>query len=131
MLKKLFKDEEGNALIQTATMLPIIMGLFIGLVFFTNAARYKIVMNMAAKEAAREYQVSMGDTSEAINKAHEELALGEVVGASVSISLEEGSVEIIKPYGFYIPVGGKHLLNLKAKYKFKEELKERYYGTNW
>lgn len=129
LIKKLIKDEKGNAIIETAVAIPMLLGLFMGLVFFTNSMRYKMVISMAAKEGAREYQVTMEDSQKSINKTHQELSLGGVSGAIVTI--EDDGVKVVKPYGFYIPLSGKYLLNIKTHHVFKEEIVERYYNKGW
>lgn len=129
LTKQFLKEEKGNAIIQTAVVLPMVLGLFMGLVFYTNAMRYKLVMNMAAKEGARMYQISKGDSSKAMSKAYEELSIGHVGGASVGII--PNGIQVTKPYGFYIPFYDKHLLNLRSEHEFFEELDKRYYKTGW
>lgn len=130
LIKKLIRDEKGNAIIETAVAIPMLLGLFMGLVFFTNAMRYKLVINMAAKEGARTYQVTMGNRIKTINKTNEELTLGRVEGASVDIDVF-GTVKVVKPYGFYIPLYDKHLLNIKGEHLFMDEIEERYYQQGW
>ena len=129
LIKKFFKDEKGSAIIETFVALPMLLGLFMGLVFFTNAMRYKLVVNMSAKEGAREYQVTMKNSQKAIEKTHKELTLGGVVGANVTV--EDDGIKVVKPYGFYIPMSNKYLLNIKAHHIFTEEITERYYNKGW
>lgn len=129
LIKRFLKDEKGNALIETAVSIPMLMGLFMSLVFFTIAMRYQLVISMAAKEGAREYQVSMGDEGKARSRAYQELSIGRVIGANVSINGDE--VTVTKPYGFYIPLANKYLLNIKSTHVFKKEIVERYYEPNW
>ncbi len=129
LIKKLLKEEKGSAIIEVSIALPILLGLFMGLVFYTNAMRYKLVIDMAAKEGARTYQVTHGNISKAKTRAYEELTLGNVGGASVE-TIPNG-VRITKPYGFYIPMFGRYLLDLKSEHQFHKELDHRYYKTSW
>lgn len=128
-MKKILKDEKGNALIQTAVVIPMILGLFMGLVFFCNAYRYKIVMTMATKEGARAYAISH-DEQVAVGVAREELSVGRVRGVNFKVE-SDGTFVASKPYGFTIPLYGKHLFNLKAQHKAKKELEYRYYKKMW
>lgn len=127
--KRILKNNKGSAIIETAIALPIVLGLFMGLFFFTNAVRYKLVMNMAAKEGARMYQISSGNATKAKNKAEEELALGRVDGASVSIITN--GVKISKSYGFHIPLFGSQEPSMKSEHEFFEELEARHYKKAW
>lgn len=129
IIKKFIKDEKGNVLIETSVAIPMLMGLFMGLVFFTNAMRYQLVISMAAKEGAREYQVSGGNDSMAINRTQQELSLGYVSDADVSI--EGKTVKVVKPYGFYVPLSNRYLLNIQSSYEFRTEINQRYYGKPW
>ncbi|WP_459195618.1 TadE/TadG family type IV pilus assembly protein [Wukongibacter baidiensis] len=128
IIKRLFRDKRGNVLVQAAIAVPILLGLFMGIVLFCNAYRYKIIMSMAAKEGARMYAFSMGDSSKAIQKSNEELAIG---GISANVSQSGAGIKITKPYGIGIPLFGKYLLNLETEHKFKEEIVERYYEKGW
>ncbi len=128
IIKKFVSNEKGSStIIETAVAVPVILGLFMGLVFYANAMRYKVVMNMAAKEGARYYQATK-DNGKAVGKAYEELGLGHV---SANAKVTGGGIEITKPYGFYIPFFDKHMLNLKSKHDFFEELDHRYYKQEW
>lgn len=128
-VKRMLKDKRGNAIIETSVMLPLLLGLFMGLVFFTNSFRYKIIANMAAKEGARAYEINLGNASRAISKAEEELALGGVKGASISVV--NGGVEVVKPYGFHVPESGNYLLSIKGYHVFKPEIIEEHYKKGW
>lgn len=128
MIKKLMKEEKGSALVQTAIVIPIILLMFLGLVLFSNAYRYKIVMSMAAKEGAREYAVSMGDRDEAAKIAKKELAMG---GVDADVTVAGRKVKIEKPIGVNITLFGNRKIKLKTEHEFKEELEERFYGKDW
>ena len=129
LINQFLKEERGNAIIQTAVVLPMLLGLFMGLVFYTNAMRYKLVMNMAAKEGARTYQATHGNFNKAETRANEELALGGVGDANIEAVLN--GIKVTKPYGFYIPAFDGYLINLKSEHQFFEELDPRHYKTGW
>lgn len=128
MIKKFFEDEKGNVLVESAIAIPIILGLFMGFIFFANAYRYKIVMSQAAKEGARMYQLSMGDIQETEKYANKELSIGRV---SAKVSINGGKVTVEKPLAIKIPLFGGHLIKLKSEHEFKEELEKRHYNTGW
>lgn len=128
-MRKFLKDEKGTALIQTAIILPVILGLFMGGLLFCNAYKYKNAINTAAAVGAKTYQINK-DEGKAIAKAQSQLAMLGVQKASCKIE-GDGNFVITKPYGFYIPVFGKHLLNIKSEYKAHAEINPRYYGKSW
>lgn len=128
-MRKFLKDEKGTALVETAIVLPVILGLFMGIVLFANAYRYKNIMNTAAAIGAKTYRIER-DEGKAVAKAQSELS--KLGGKNASCNVEgDGSFAITKPYGFYIPAFGKYLLNLKSEYKAHEEIRPRYYGKSW
>ena len=53
-----FKDEQGAAFLEVLLLLPIILVLVFGYIRFTYAARLSTVLQVAAREAAREYAYS-------------------------------------------------------------------------
>ena len=128
MIKKLLQDEKGSAIIETAIAIPIILGLFFGLVLFANAYRYQIVMDMAARAGAREYQITRHNYTQAVNKAQRELALG---GVQATVKIYDDRVIVTKPYGFYIPATDSYLLNLKSEFEFKREVQAKHYNQSW
>ncbi|NLX92049.1 MAG: pilus assembly protein [Firmicutes bacterium] len=80
----MLKNEKGSAIIQVAIMFPILLALTFGMINFILLARDGTIMESAARTGAR--QVGMLKSyDEALEKAEEDLRLGLVKGASVSI----------------------------------------------
>lgn len=127
IIKKFIHDNRGAALIETAIAIQILLALFFAFFYFSFAMRYHLVMSMASKEGARTYKITK-KADEAIDKAHEELALGGVGDATVTITSD--GVEVIKPYGFYVPFAKSYLLNLKTYAEFQDEI-DLVYFDEW
>lgn len=128
-IRKIIKNDTGSAIVEVAIILPLLLGLFMGLVYFTNSMRYQLIISMAAKEGARAYQASDGNMGVAINKARQELSIGNVKDAQV---YRQGNAIIVsKPYGFYLPYYDRYLINIRAKHSFMEEIEDRYYQEEW
>lgn len=121
MLRKLFKDEKGSAILETAITMPLILLLVFGFMSIMNGANHTSAMRRAANEAAREYAAPIADTEGnpvdmkpiAIAKAYSALEKNGVKGAVVK-AYEDGKkkyIEIEKPFVARLP---KMNLNLKA-----------------
>jgi hypothetical protein len=120
MIRKIYKDEKGSAVIESSMAIVLIMAVFLAGIYFLTAYRDKIVMEMAAKEGSRQYQIKH-DTSYAIK----ELEIGGVKNATVSAS--ESGVSITKNIKITMPIVGNHLFALKANADFHTENKIFYF----
>ncbi len=128
IIRKFFKDNKGNTIVEVAIMLPILLGFFMGLVFFITAYRTQTIMNMAVKEGARTYAICQDDVM-AKEKTKEELKLGYVKDADVVV--DGNKVMISKSIGFYLPVFNKYIFELQANSEFFEEIETEHYGEFW
>jgi len=118
--KKLLKDEEGSVIVETASSIVIIMLVFLCGIYFITAYRTQIVMEMAAKEGARQFQVS-----KSITKTQRELVLGNISGVNVTTSGDR--VIVAKDMQVKIPIVGDYLFNLRASAQFRKENKVLFY----
>lgn len=57
------KNERGQAIVEFALVMPIIILLLLGVVFFAMAFNLQMVLNGAAREGARAWASNRGDTS--------------------------------------------------------------------
>jgi|GEM_PF-3334718 len=128
-IRKLIKNEDGNVLVETSLVIPMLLGLFMGVVFFTIAYRQHIVMNMAVQEGARYYEVSMGDALGTEDVLRRELALGGT--SNVDININSTNINLNKDFGFNLPFISRHLLRVNTNMEFHGEIYERYYKTNY
>jgi Flp pilus assembly protein TadG len=121
---KFLKDERGNAVIEVAIMFPIVLALVFGFMMFTQAMRVNTVLQVAAREAARQYAVS-NDPARAVQKAREELSLGNVDPKRATILTNadgaERKVTVKFPYGFKVPFAGEYPLTLQGSAVFRVE----------
>lgn len=105
-------------------MFPIVLALVFGFMMFTQAMRVNTVLQVAAREAARQYAVS-DDPARAVQKARDELKLGNVdpAGATILTNAEgaERKVTVKFPYGFMVPFAGKYPLTLQGSAVFRVE----------
>lgn len=118
--KKLYHDESGTMIIEASVAIVVILAVFLTCIYFTQAYRAKIVMEMAAREGARSFQISQD-----ISDTYKELSIGNIKKASVS-STEDG-VRIIKHYDIKIPIVGDHLFNLNVSASYHNENQVLYY----
>lgn len=121
--RDLIKDDKGSVIIETSLGIVIIMLVFLSGIYFMSAYRTKIVMEMAVKEGARQYQVSH-DISVATN----ELRIGNVKG--VTIKANGSRVTASKNIQINVPIIGDYLFNLKTSAEFRKENKILYYQLN-
>lgn len=120
----MLKNEKGSAMIQVAIMFPILLALTFGMINFMLLTRDATIMESASRSAARQYGTSKSIDS-AINKGREDLRLGLVKGASVSI--ENNKVAVRKPVNAKIPFIGNIRLDIKKETVFLTE-RVFYYG---
>lgn len=118
--RKLLKDDRGSVIIETSLAIVLIMVVFLGGIYFLDAYRTQIVMEMAVKEGARQYQVSHD-----ISNTNKELALGNVTGVTVSIYTNR--IWAMKNTHITMPIVGNYLFNLKASAEFRKENAILYY----
>jgi len=110
-LQKLKDDESGHVLIEFAILLPLLITLVFGYIFFMNGVEKQIVMQTAAREGARTYANPIEGTSSS-NRA--EQTVNEVLhrnglnsseaDVSVYASGKDRIVEIEMPYSVYFPM---------------------------
>lgn len=120
MIKKLLKEEKGTATIELAVMIPLIITLVFGYIFFMNGVKDQIVMRTAAREAARLYANPYNDGENnaidmedyARSKAYSELARNNIKGATVKVISEDKKRYVIieKPFITRLPK-----MNLKQR----------------
>lgn len=65
IIKKL-KCQKGQALAETAIVLPLLVGLFLGLLIFGLAINAKIVVVDAARDGARHYALNLGSAEDKV-----------------------------------------------------------------
>ncbi len=58
LIKKILTDEKGSAWVELAVLLPLLLMIVFGYLSYTNAIRDDLVLQMAAREGAREYSTS-------------------------------------------------------------------------
>lgn len=118
--RKLLKDDKGSVIIETSLAIVLIMLVFLCGICFLDAYRTKIVMEMAVKEGARQYQVSQ-DTS----NTNKELELGNISG--VNVSTNGNRIVVEKNLKIHMPIVGEYLFDLKASAEFRKENKLLFY----
>lgn len=129
-LTRILSDEGGYVLIESSLAFLILMGIFMGMIFYTVAYREATVLNFAVKEGARAYQVSGGSialTKAAINR---ELRAGLMTG-NINLQVTGEGIRATKNTGFRIPFLNRTIIRLQATHKFHTELEPRYYGKDW
>lgn len=119
-LKDIYRNEKGTMIIEASIAIVVLMAVFFTCVYFTQAYRAKIVMEMAAREGSRGLQVSQD-----ISSTYSELSLGNIKSPNVN-STKDG-VKIVKHYDINIPIVGKHVFNLSASASYHKENKVLYY----
>ena len=100
--------DAGQALVEIAIALPILLGLLVGIFEFARAYNVQQVITNAAREGAREGVLPTSTQADALNRANARLADGNVAGATVTFSCtgspcdtgDAVSVAITVPYTF-------------------------------
>lgn len=122
--KRLCSDSKGSAMVEVAIMFPVVLALVFGFMWFTQAIRMTTVLQVAAREAARQYAVS-DSASRAVQKARDELALGNIDRSHVSVKTYsdkgERKVTVTMPYLIRIPFMGDYPLKLQGSAVFRLE----------
>lgn len=123
MFRKLIKKDDGSAMVEFALMLPLILVLVFGYIFFMDGVKTHIIMQTAAREGARAYANPIADVD--MNRYGRDVAIMElnsnnIKGARVVAYADEYDrvVEIEKPYSTRFPL---KRFNLKAYAVFQCE----------
>jgi hypothetical protein len=133
-ISRLFKlishDENGSAVVEVAIMMPLLLMLIFGSIMFIQAYRTQVVLDTAAREAAREYAVTH-DSSEAREKAEIELMIGGINPDETNIITRvndfERQVIIEMNYRFQVPFAGKYNPVLRGTASFHREPEPEYW----
>ena len=78
--------ESGQALVEVAIALPILLGLLVGIFEFARAYNVQQVITNAAREGAREGVLPTATQTDALNRANARLSDGNISGATVTWS---------------------------------------------
>ena len=129
-MKKILFNEDGSSVVEVAVMMPILLMLIFGSIAIIQAQRTQVVLDMAAREAAREFSVTHSK-SKAINKAEDELELGGIDPDKTTITAREKGYErqvyIEMEYPFMIPWAGELKPTLRGSASFHREVKTTYW----
>ena len=106
-VKKRPRSESGEALLEIALVLPILLLLSLGMLDFGRAFHVKNIVDQAAREAARVAAVSNNDKALATARAATILASAGLTGASTSVSDVDASqlitVQVTYRFTFLTP----------------------------
>ncbi|MHB1126966.1 MAG: TadE/TadG family type IV pilus assembly protein [Bacillota bacterium] len=106
---KVLKGERGSAIVEVAVMFPLILMLVAGFIMLSQAVRISTVLEVAAREGAREFSVTH-DTVRAATKAKNELSIGGIDPdkATITVSTNGSDREVVVELSFpiYIPFAG-------------------------
>lgn len=94
VVKKRPRSESGEALLEIALVLPILLLLSLGMLDFGRAFHVKNIVDQAAREAARVAAVSNNDKALAIDRATTILTASGLTGATTSVSDVDASLLI-------------------------------------
>jgi Flp pilus assembly protein TadG len=100
--------DAGQALVEVAIALPILLGLLVGIFEFARAYNVQQVITNAAREGAREGVLPTATQADALTRANARLSDGNVSGATVTWSCtgspcdtgDAVSIAISVPYTF-------------------------------
>jgi len=99
--------EAGQALVEIAIALPILLALLVGIFEFARAYNVQQVITNAAREGAREGVLPTSGQADALARANARLANANIVSATVNWDCSGGcttgdsvTVEIEVPYNF-------------------------------
>ncbi len=100
--------DAGQALVEVAIALPILLGLLVGIFEFARAYNVQQVITNAAREGAREGVLPTATQADALARANARLSDGNISGATVTWSCtgspcdtgDAVSVDIAVPYTF-------------------------------
>lgn len=129
LIKKILTDEKGSAWVELAVLLPLLLMIVFGYLSYTNAIRDDLVLQMAAREGAREYSTS-NSISKTKSVAKDILKSGGIQPDLIIIETKEivrsakeieRIVTVKKPVKFYIPAIGEYDISLKRGAMFYAE----------
>ncbi len=120
---KLIKEERGSAIVELALTLPVVLLLIFGYIFYMKGVETYLIMQTAAREAARSYAnpiYGVEMSSYARDVANRELKENNIQGATVTTfsSGLDRIVKIEKPYSVRFPM---NQYTLKAETVFHVE----------
>ena len=86
MFKRLFRSEKGQALVEFALVLPLLLALLCGIIDFGWLYYHQITLNNAAREGAR-YAVIHYDPAENWKDAAESRMISSMAGVSSAVAI--------------------------------------------
>ena len=92
MLKRFLRAEKGQAMVEFALVLPLLLALLCGIVDFGWLYYNQITLNNAAREGAR-YAVIHYDPSEDWKGDAEDRMMGSMVGVSSAVAIVSDPIE--------------------------------------
>ena len=92
MLKRLFRSEKGQAMVEFALILPLLLTLLCGIIDFGWMYYNQITLNNAAREGAR-YAVIHYDPAEEWKDAAESRMITSMAGVSSAVAIVSDPVE--------------------------------------
>ena len=92
MLKRFLRSEKGQAMVEFALVLPLLLALLCAIIDFGWLYYNQITLNNAAREGAR-YAVIHYDPAEAWKDAAESRMLNGMVGVSSAVAIVSDPVE--------------------------------------
>lgn len=92
MLKRLFRSEKGQAMVEFALILPLLLTLLCGIIDFGWMYYNQITLNNAAREGAR-YAVIHYDPAEEWKDAAENRMITSMAGVSSAVAIVSDPVE--------------------------------------
>jgi len=123
-MRRFLKNDRGSAIVEVAIMFPIILMLVFGFIMFTHAVRINTVLEVAAREGARDYAKTHNKT-QTIKKVKDELSIGGISPGDASIKISENGQErrvtVELSYPIYVPFAGEYGLRLKGDASFYKE----------
>ena len=86
MFKRLFRSEKGQAMVEFALVLPLLLALLCGIIDFGWLYYHQITLNNAAREGAR-YAVIHYDPAEDWKDAAESRMISSMAGVSSAVAI--------------------------------------------
>jgi Flp pilus assembly protein TadG len=108
MRKLLFKDKDGQSIIEFALVLPILLMVLFGITEFGRAIMVTNVLNTASREGARLGAVA-GDTTSVVGRVNAVLSAANLKGATVDPPVydpTQKTVTVTVRYNFKVLSGG-------------------------
>jgi hypothetical protein len=124
LMRRFLKNDKGSAIVEVAIMFPIILMLVFGFIMFTHAVRINTVLQVAAREGARDY-AKTHNQARAVEKVKDELSMAGIdpsdVDIDISVNGQERRVRVKLPYPVFVPFAGEYGLSLKGDASFHAE----------